>query len=325
MNDLITIIIPVYNRQDVLSECIHSVLAQSCQNFEIFIIDDGSTDGTLDAARSLAASEPRITLLTQTHGGVSAARNAGLDAARGDYIFFLDSDDFIHPRLLESLAVCLKSGSADISATNVELIPEKDWENRSHLIRSASGAGEAELVPNLQAIHRMLQTASPLSCIGGVMLRRSLIGDIRFDPALTIGEDYWFLYQNLIKGADAAFLREKWYYARLHSGNSSWNWGFDGFWSRFLRRKLVWESEERLGRLENAAAQKRNAFSAFTGCLRHQAPGSTDSRQMIAVMKQHRSILLPALGFSGRLRFFASVYTPRLYMAAKRLRKKKKA
>ena len=99
----ISIIIPAYNTEKYIEKCISSALNQTYENIEVVVIDDGSTDRTLDAARECAEKDHRIVLETQANKGVSAARNHGLDIASGDYVMFLDSDDWLEPDAAETL------------------------------------------------------------------------------------------------------------------------------------------------------------------------------------------------------------------------------
>lgn len=96
MGKLASIIIPVYNVEPYLKECLNSVLNQSYKNLEILIVDDGSTDNSGLICDSYCY-DPRVTVFHQPNSGVSVARNTALDHASGEYIFFVDSDDFIHP------------------------------------------------------------------------------------------------------------------------------------------------------------------------------------------------------------------------------------
>lgn len=102
---MVTIIVPVYNIKEYLPYCIKSVLAQTYEDIEILLVDDGSTDGSGALCDSLAASDRRVTVLHKPNGGLSDARNAGLDRAKGDWILFVDGDDYLAPnavgRLLE--------------------------------------------------------------------------------------------------------------------------------------------------------------------------------------------------------------------------------
>ena len=97
----ISVIIPLYNNEPFLARCLQSVLDQTYQNFEVLVIDDGSTDQGPALCQTFAQRDSRITLFRQEHRGVSAARNPGLDQAAWDAVSFLASNDVIHPLLLE--------------------------------------------------------------------------------------------------------------------------------------------------------------------------------------------------------------------------------
>ena len=99
-----SIIIPVYNVEAYLRDCLDSVLAQTYADWEAICINDGSTDGSLDILQDYSLKEPRMHIFNQSNKGLSAARNAGIRAAKGDYIFLLDSDDWIVPDALERLS-----------------------------------------------------------------------------------------------------------------------------------------------------------------------------------------------------------------------------
>ena len=112
----ITIIIPVYNVEDYLKRCLNTVVAQSYKNLEIILVDDGSNDDSLIICKEFEAKDSRIRVFSQTNQGVSAARNTGLDAASGEYIAFVDSDDYIHLNMFERLYSLINNYNADLSA-----------------------------------------------------------------------------------------------------------------------------------------------------------------------------------------------------------------
>ena len=105
MKPLVSVIVPIYNAKDSLCQCIDSILSQSFTNFELILIDDGSTDESKDICDNYAIRDTRIITFHKLNGGVSSARNKGLDLAQGEFITFIDSDDYVCTSFLESLLV----------------------------------------------------------------------------------------------------------------------------------------------------------------------------------------------------------------------------
>lgn len=125
MQAFFSIIIPVYNTKDFLNECVQSVLGTAVP-IEIILVDDGSSDGSSELCDFLSASDKRIAVVHRKNGGLSAARNTGILAATGEYIVFLDSDDYLAPGALDDLARCLQAHfGADVLITRVtEFFPD---------------------------------------------------------------------------------------------------------------------------------------------------------------------------------------------------------
>ena len=316
MNELVSVILPVYNRKALLPDCMESLFAQSHDQLQIILIDDGSTDGTLELCRDYAAKDSRILLLEGAHQGVSAARNMGLDAAVGKYLFFVDSDDAIHPQLIKTLYDAMETHNAPMGSGWIINVPASRWQALPDHIAKQNAPSQVSFHSFEETIQKVYDGHSPFGLIGGTMFRRDFVGQTRFRTDLFIGEDYYFIYQNLIKGASSVFLKQRWYYCRIHGSNSSDSYGYDGFWTRFYRRKLVWESEDALGRPENAAKEKHSAFMAYLTCVKVNQMPRDDLRKMCAVMKQYRKEILPALNFPRKVRFYMTVYFPfthRLY------------
>ena len=114
MNDLITVIVTVYNREKYLKQCLDSLKNQTYTNFEAIIVDDGSTDSSIEIIKSFL-EDKRFKLIESEHIGFSAVKNIGLDNVKGKYIIFLDSDDFVYPEWLEFLYDAILKTGADIS------------------------------------------------------------------------------------------------------------------------------------------------------------------------------------------------------------------
>lgn len=118
MQPLLSIIVPIYNVEQYLDRCIQSILNQTYQNLEIILVDDGATDCSGAIADSYAAKDKRIKVFHKENGGLSDARNYGLDHVTGDYILFIDSDDFIVNIMCERLITVASSNNADIVSCN---------------------------------------------------------------------------------------------------------------------------------------------------------------------------------------------------------------
>lgn len=121
-NGLVSIIIPIYNVCDYLERCIISVLNQTYRNIEIILVDDGSTDGSEIICDSFEKRYEEIQVIHKKNGGLSDARNAGIDNARGEYLMFVDSDDFIAPEMVQILLHELKEKSAQVAVCSVEKV-----------------------------------------------------------------------------------------------------------------------------------------------------------------------------------------------------------
>ncbi|WP_426351361.1 glycosyltransferase family 2 protein [Alloiococcus sp. CFN-8] len=116
---LISIIVPIYNVEQYLKRCIDSILVQTYTNFELILVDDGSPDSSGNICDEYARKDPRVLVIHKSNGGLSDARNAGLRIAKGDYIAFVDSDDWVAPTFLEYLLNALKKSDSDICECDV--------------------------------------------------------------------------------------------------------------------------------------------------------------------------------------------------------------
>ena len=103
-NNMISIIVPIYNKEKYLEKCLDSLLNQTYRELEILLVDDGSTDKSLEICRSYAEKDERIRVFSKKNGGVASARNLGVRESLGEYLSFVDPDDYVHPEY----AVCMK-------------------------------------------------------------------------------------------------------------------------------------------------------------------------------------------------------------------------
>lgn len=114
MEKLVSIIIPAYNTEKYIGNCIESVIKQTYHNLEVIIVNDGSEDNTLGIITKARLRDNRVVVINQENNGPSAARNAGLKICRGDYVFFLDSDDWLIPNCIEKLISIEEEKKVDI-------------------------------------------------------------------------------------------------------------------------------------------------------------------------------------------------------------------
>ena len=126
MTEKVSVIVPVFNVEKYLRQCLDSILQQTYQNLEIIIINDGSTDGSDAICREYAGKDSRISYFAKENTGISDTRNVGIRQATGEYVTFVDSDDWVEHTYVEELHDKLKAYDADIAITNYYLFNEAD-------------------------------------------------------------------------------------------------------------------------------------------------------------------------------------------------------
>lgn len=184
----LSILVPVYKVEKYLPKCIDSILAQTFQDYELILIDDGSPDRCGQICDEYAAKDSRITVIHQENKGVSAARNAGLELARGEYIGFVDSDDWIDPEMYETMLGKAKEADLDLVICGLKNISETGKHIRSYLLGSGVYSKD-ELLKSL------FRTPNELSggCVNKVF-RRAAIQSVRFREGVSIAEDWLYLF-----------------------------------------------------------------------------------------------------------------------------------
>lgn len=184
----ISVIIPVYNTGKYLRPCLDSVIGQTYRNLEIFLIDDGSTDGSGAVCDEYAANDPRIICIHQENGGVSRARNAGLERATGDYYSFPDSDDYLELDAYEYLLSLIRQHPCD--AVNFEYFSTYADHEKPHRL-----ALPAPQLCSTAETHRMVMSGEPFSW--NKLFAARLVEGLRFREDIARGEDSLFAHQAL--------------------------------------------------------------------------------------------------------------------------------
>ena len=207
---MISIIIPVYNVEKFIRQCLDSILSQSYKNYEVILIDDKSKDSSLDIIREYEKKYSNFFVIeNKKNSGPGASRNKGIDKAKGEYIMFIDSDDYIEPNTLEDAFNAAKKYDADVvrydfsrSISNIEYADRKLYPKlKEKTIEVDINKGD----------YFLLETAGPCN----KLFKRSLIGDSRF-PVGIYFEDLPFIISNILKAKKIVYLNEVLYRYRFN-------------------------------------------------------------------------------------------------------------
>ncbi len=176
MENLISVIIPIFNVKPYLVRCLDSILHNTYRNLEIICVDDGSTDGSGAVCDEYARIDSRIKVIHKPNGGLSSARNAGIDIATGEYIGFIDSDDWIHERYFEKLADALKNHDIALSICSYTITQE------DNALNNVECTSETRIL----SVYQTMAHHITKSYAWGKLYRTKTIGSFRFDESLKI-------------------------------------------------------------------------------------------------------------------------------------------
>ncbi|AOR24535.1 glycosyltransferase family 2 protein [Clostridium taeniosporum] len=217
---LISIIMPIYKAEDYLNKSVTSILNQTLKEFELILVDDGSPDNSGEICDKLALNDDRIKVIHKENGGASTARNAGLDIAKGEFIAFVDSDDWIEPNMFEILFKLAKEYDADISQCNyikTENEDEKIINNETEVIKTFNS------IESLGNLYNEMYVSTVV--LWNKIYKKSLFNEIRF-PNMRIFEDEAIMYKLLFQSNKLVYTNKKLYYYR-NTPDSIMNAKFD--------------------------------------------------------------------------------------------------
>lgn len=220
--ELISIIVPVYNVAPYLEECLESIAAQTYTTFECILIDDGSTDLSGAICDDFCRKDPRFRVIHQENAGVGFARNSGLDQARGAYIQFIDSDDVVLPGMLQAAMDVMNSDTCDwVSWDAARIDAHGNPIGAVHEVSSGTLIREYDADERLQHLTGLSGTLQMYaSVLWNKLYARSLLGDLRFIHAC-YSEDFCFNYVLLRKTRQTAHLCQTLYFWRQRTGSAT--------------------------------------------------------------------------------------------------------
>lgn len=250
----VSVIIPCYNARKYLGQCLQSVLAQTLRDIEIICVDDGSSDGTMDILRAYADSDARVRVIAQQNAGAGAARNNGLRHASGEYLSFLDADDFFEPDMLEKAVAAADLHQADYVVYNSDQfhMDTQSFVKVPWVIRTQ------DLPPYMPFTYRQLTDNVFLSFVGWAwdkLYRRSFVEEkqLLFQEQRTTN-DMLFVFSALVTAKRIAVVNEVLAHQRRGSSESlsvtrekSWHCFYDALTAlrqRLVRENVYWELEQ---------------------------------------------------------------------------------
>lgn len=211
MDELISIVIPVYNVEKYLNNCVYSVCNQTYQNLEIILVDDGSTDKSGEMCDAFAKTDERIKVVHKKNGGLSDARNVGIDIAMGKFIMFVDSDDYITNYAVDYLYKLIKETGANISVGKLEVTKKLTSEGILHI-------GQIYTYTNKEAVGQLLYANLFSTSAPAKLYERNLFENIRF-PVGKLHEDLYTIYKIMDKAHKVVYGSELVYFYYHRTGS----------------------------------------------------------------------------------------------------------
>ncbi len=276
---LVSVIVPVYNAERWLGRCVESVLGQTHGELELILVDDGSVDGSGALCDDYAVRDSRVRVIHKANGGVSAARNDGLEAARGEWIAFCDNDDFMAAGMVERLlGICVETGSDIAQCGTARGLAES---------LPMPPAGPVKVMTGRELLERFRSEGTIY--IWDKIYRRGVWNGVRFPEGSYTGEDVWVVHHLFGAARTVAVTRERLYY-HYRNPQSVMQRGFDVRWATgALDDREAFARAERLPRLlADTLAQK---FYTEGYLLVMNARYGRDRAEKQEFAKEHRRLL----------------------------------
>ena len=254
---LISIIIPIYNVENYLRQCLDSIMGQTYKNFECLLINDGSADHSSKICEEFVEKDSRFRYFEKENGGVSSARNLGIEHSKGEYITFIDSDDWVDSDYLEVLYTTLLEEGADIAVSTYKKFNIKDNCFYFHIFQRGydkkTFTGQ-ELIDNLQALssfdHSYVSSSNKL-------VKSSQLKTVRFNEKTTLGEDMEFWYKLYLISDKIVYVNKDNYIYRTSSDE----------YKHFELEKIRSDIQQRLNFIAFLTARKLEVSSYVDDCV----------------------------------------------------------
>ena len=212
-----TIVVPVYNSASSIQRCLDSLLVQSEPSIQVVCVNDGSTDDSLNVLRQIAQTDDRVLVIDQKNAGVSCARNAGIDAAEGETVFFVDADDYIDAQTVERVLQTMESADAEVAVFGGVCEPADATPKRVQQLMSPKAGTFGARDPQL-LFHANAQPYACRAAYSRALLNRE---GIRFAPGLALGEDVVFQFAAYALANKTVVMPDKFYHYVMESESAT--------------------------------------------------------------------------------------------------------
>ncbi|WP_448912747.1 glycosyltransferase family 2 protein [Gemella sp.] len=249
-NFLISIVIPVYNAEKYLEQCLNSIKNQTYKNFEVILVNDGSIDNSESICKTFVESDTRFRYYLKANGGASSARNLGLDNAQGKYITFIDADDWVDENHLEVLINNIKENNSDMAVSsikkfdNVSRFKFRVYSNQEKYLLNYNKLNREEF---LVILPKLIHASNSYKIAVSKLFKKELVTDVRFDESIVYGEDLEFFFKIYNNISSISYVDEVTYIYRLHNESTSSKFNQQYAEQVLLIYKKIYEKIEELG------------------------------------------------------------------------------
>ena len=249
-NFLISIVIPVYNAEKYLGGCLNSIQNQTYKNFEVILVNDGSIDNSESICKSFVEADTRFRYYLKGNGGASSARNFGLDNVTGDYVTFIDADDWVEENHLEVLINNIKENNSDMAVSSIKKFDNSNnfyfrvYSNEEKYLLNYNKLNRVEF---LVILPKLIPANNSYKVAVSKLFKKELVTDVRFDESIVYGEDLEFFFKIYNNINSISYIDEVTYVYRLHDERSSSKFGQLHMEQELAIYKKMYERIEELG------------------------------------------------------------------------------
>ena len=311
-NELISIIVPIYNTEKYLHQCLDSIINQTYTNFEVLLVNDGSTDSSGMICQEYVENDSRFRYFEKDNGGVASARNLGLERSGGAYITFIDSDDWVEPNYLDVLYTALKENDTDVAISTYKRFAQ----DGVFYLRSYSreddeflNIGTRSRDSFLEILPRLGELDHSFYSISSKLIKREIIGNLLFDEQISYAEDLNFFFHLYLGVESVVYVRDYTYIYRTHDASTSQNINELKVLHELEIFKRMFQQIEKMGlptfqyfrRLKNLVASRISGFPT-SKAIREYESFVSEVRERVTYQQPLISLIVPIYNVENYLR-----------------------